>query len=138
MKSALANIGETGLSAAALRLEQAGRENDIKIIQSDTNDFLDKLRAVIAKIKPKDADNEPSEDTEEALAFLREKLIIVREACAEFEKKTAKNALNELKEKTWSHNTRELLNKISEHLLHSEFDSAAAIADEQIKHGALS
>jgi len=136
MKSALANIGENELSASALRLEQAGRENDINIIQSDTNDFLDRLRAVIVKIKPKDAGNEPSEDTEEALAFLREKLRIIRDACAEFEKKTAKNALNELREKTWSHNTRELLNKIAEHLLHSEFDNAAALADEQIKHGA--
>jgi signal transduction histidine kinase/CheY-like chemotaxis protein len=136
MKSALANIGETELSASALRLEQAGRENDIKIIQSDTNDFLNKLRAIIAKIKPKDADNEPSEDTEEALAFLREKLLIIRKACEDYEKKPAKNALNELREKTWSHNTRELLNKISEHLLHSEFDNAAALADEQIKKDA--
>ena len=136
MKSALANIGETELSAAALRLEQAGRENDIEIIKTDTNDFLDRLRAVIAKIKPKDAGDEPGEDTEEALAFLREKLLVIREACAEFEKKTAKNALNELREKTWSHNTRELLNKISEHLLHSDFDNAAALADEFIKRGA--
>ena len=136
MKSALANIGETELSAAALRLEQAGRENEIKTILSDTNDFLDKLRAVITKVKPKDAGNEPSEDTEEALAYLREKLLIIRDACAEFEKKTAKDTLGELREKTWSHNTRELLNKIAEHLLHSEFDSAASLADEQIKNGA--
>ncbi|MDR1836473.1 MAG: response regulator, partial [Treponema sp.] len=138
MKSALANIGENELSASALRLEQAGRENDINIIKSDTNDFLDRLRAVIAKIKPKDTGNEPSEDTEEALVFLREKLHIIREACAEFEKKTAKNALNELREKTWSHNTRELLNKISEHLLHSDFDNAAALADEFIKNSVRS
>jgi len=138
MKSALANIGESELSAAALRLEQAGRENDINIIKSDTNDFLDRLRTIIAKIKPKEADNEHGEDTEEALAFLREKLLVIREACAEFEKKTAKGALNELREKKWSHNTRELLNKISEHLLHSDFDNAAALADEQIKKSVLS
>jgi len=138
MKSALANIGESELSAAALRLEQAGREKDINVMNSETTAFLDELRAIILKIKPKDADNEPSEDTEEAIAFLREKLIIIREACAEFEKKTAKNALNELREKTWSHNTRELLNKISEHLLHSEFDNAAALADECIRNGVLS
>jgi HPt (histidine-containing phosphotransfer) domain-containing protein len=133
MKSALANIGETELSAVALRLEQAGRENGIGVIKAETGAFIDKLRAVIARIKPKDADNGPSEDTEEALALLREKLIVIREACAAFEKKTAKNTLNELKEKTWSRNIRELLNKISEHLLHSEFDNAAALADEHIK-----
>jgi signal transduction histidine kinase/DNA-binding response OmpR family regulator/HPt (histidine-containing phosphotransfer) domain-containing protein len=136
MKSALANIGESELSAAALRLEQAGREKDMTVMKAETNTFLDRLRGIIAKIKPKDADNEPSEDADEAIAFLREKLIIIREACAEFEKKTAKNALGELREKTWSHNTRELLNKIAEHLLHSEFDNAAALADEYIRKGA--
>jgi len=136
MKSALANIGEFELSSIALRLEQAGREKDINVIKAETGSFLDKLRAVIAKNMPKDKDNEPSEDTKEALAFLREKLLVVREACAEFEKKAAKNALNELREKTWSHDTRELLNKIAEHLLHSEFDNAAALADEFIKGGA--
>ena len=133
MKSALANIGENELSAAALRLELAGRENDINVMKAETNAFLDRLHAVIAKITPKDADNEPIEDTEEALAFLREKLIVISEACAAFEKKTAKNALGELREKTWSHNTREMLNKISEHLLHSEFDSAAALAREKVQ-----
>jgi len=133
MKSALANIGETELSAAAMRLEQAGREKDINVMKAETNAFIDGLYAVIAKIKPKDADDEPSEDTEEALAFLRKKLRVIREACAEFEKKTAKNTLNELREKTWSHKTREMLNKIAEHLLHSEFDNAAAIANQYIK-----
>ena len=138
MKSALANIGESGLSASALRLEQAGREKDVNVMKSETSAFLDELRAIIAKIKPKDADNEPSEDTEEALAFLREKLRVIIGACAEFEKKTAKNALGELREKTWSHDTRELLNKIAEHLLHSEFDNAAALAEERLKSGILS
>jgi len=133
MKSALANIGEMELSAVALRLEQAGREKDIDVMKTETGAFLDKLLAVIAKVRPKDDDNEPSEDSKEALALLREKLLVVREACAALEKKTAKNALNELREKTWSHDTRELLNTIAEHLLHSDFDAAAALADEHIK-----
>jgi len=132
MKSALANIGENGLSAAALRLEQAGRENDISIITSETQNFLSELRTVIEKVKPKDDENAASEDTEEALVFLIKKLSVIREACAAFDKKAAKDALGELKEKTWSHNSKELLNKIAEHLLHSEFDSAAALADEYI------
>ena len=133
MKSALANIGEFDLSSVALRLEQAGREKDVNVIKAETGSFLDGLHAVIAKNTPKDEANEPSEDTEEALVFLREKMLVIREACAEFEKKAAKNALNELRERAWSHNTRELLNKISEHLLHSEFDSAAALAEGFIK-----
>jgi signal transduction histidine kinase/CheY-like chemotaxis protein/HPt (histidine-containing phosphotransfer) domain-containing protein len=133
MRSALANIGKTELSAVALRLEQAGREKDINIMLSDTNEFLDALYAVIQEIKPKDEDGESGKETEEALALLREKLVVIKEACAVFDKKTAKNSLNELREKTWSHDTKELLNKIAEHLLHSDFDNAAALADEYIK-----
>jgi len=128
MKSALANVGETELSAAAFRLEQAGREKDINVIKFETPGFLEKLRKIIEKINSKNEENETCEDTEESLALLNEKLVEIKEACAAFDKKTAKAALNELREKTWSHNTKELLNKIAEHLLHSEFEEAARIA----------
>jgi CheY-like chemotaxis protein len=134
MKSALANIGEKELSAAALRLEQAGREKDTNVMLSETQNFLSELRKIISKIKPKDEENKISEDTEESLVFLGEKLTIIKEACASFDKKTAKNALNELREKTWSHKTKELINSIAEHLLHSEFDDAAALAGEYVKN----
>jgi len=133
MKSALANVGETELSSTAFRLEQAGREKDINVMISETQIFLNELRKVIQKIRPEDDGSEAGEDTEETLAFLREKLAVIKDACTAFDKKTAKNALNELKEKTWSQKSKELLNKIAEHLLHSEFDNAAIIAEEYIK-----
>ena len=131
MKSALANIGEKALSAVALNLEQAGREKDINVMLEQTNDFLDKLRMVINKVKPKEG--EEKENSESDLAYLTEKLKIIKEACAAFDKKTAKNALGELREKTWSHEVKKMINSISEHLLHSEFDNASALADEYIK-----
>ena len=134
MKSALANIGKPELSASAYRLEQASREKDINVLSSETPGFLDELYAVIKEIKPKDEDYETSEETDDAIALLREKLIVIHDACAALDKKTAKNTLNELREKTWTHKTRELLNKIAEHLLHSEFDNAAALALEYIKN----
>ena len=133
MKSALANIGETELSAAALKLEQAGRENNIKLIKSDTNNFLETLNKVVGKIKQKYVKNVAIEDTEESLALLHEKLKIIKEACETFDKKTAKNTTSELKEKTWSHNTNKLLDSIAEHLLHSEFEEAAALAEKHLK-----
>jgi len=131
MKSALANIGQQNLSSIALRLEQAGREKDLNVIKAETREFLDALRTVIGEIKPKD--EETLADTEEALALLKEKLIIIKEACVSFDKKTAKKATGELRERTWSHDTKELLNKISEHLLHSEFDNVVALADEYLQ-----
>ena len=133
MKSALANVGETELSAVALRLEQAGREKDLNVMKFETPEFLEKLRKTIEKIKPKDEENEAGEDTEEALVLLSEKLVKIKDACAAFDKKAAKTSLNELREKTWSNKNKELLNKIAEYLLHSEFDKAAALAEKNIK-----
>ncbi|MDR0465420.1 MAG: response regulator [Treponema sp.] len=126
MKSALANIGEDELSAAARRLEQAGRERDINVLVSETGTFLDNLSNVVSEINRKNTNRENAEDTQESLVFLNEKLKTIMEACETLDKKSAKNALNEIKEKTWSHNTNELLNTVSNHLLHSEFDDIAA------------
>jgi len=133
MKSALANIGETELSASALKLEQAGREKDLNLMTTETKNFLEALQAVIEKIKPKDDDDGNIEDTQEALAYLREKLTDIKNACDTHDKKAVKNTLNELKEKTWSHKTKELMNSITEHLLHSEFDEVSSLADCYIK-----
>jgi len=133
MKSALANIGEKELSATALRLEQAGRGNDVNVLLSETDGFLEKLNKVINEIKSKEEKNELTEDSEESLVLLKEKLKIIKAACAEMEKKVIKNTLNELKEKTWSQKTNDLLSSIEEHLLHSEFDEASTLIDEYNK-----
>jgi len=130
MKSALANIGEKELSATALRLEQAGREKNINVILTETSDFLEKLEKVINEIRQKKPKIESKEDSEEALILLNEKLKIIKEACSALDKKTAKKALNELREKSWSYETNELINLIAEHLLHSEFDETSALVDK--------
>jgi signal transduction histidine kinase/DNA-binding response OmpR family regulator/HPt (histidine-containing phosphotransfer) domain-containing protein len=130
MKSALSNIGEKDLSSSAFRLEQAGREKDVNVLLSETDEFLKKLDNIINEIKNREKANELSEDSEEALILLKEKLVIIKNACAEMEKKVIKNILIELREKPWSQKTGELLNSIDEHLLHSDFDEASALIDE--------
>jgi len=137
MKSALANIGKMELSAVALKLEQAGREKENDVILSETNSFINDLRSVIDEVKPKTEENQVIEDTKESLVFLREKLTIIKEACTNLDKKSAKDSLNELREKAWSHDTKELLNKLAECLLHSEFDSAAVLAEEYAKQSTI-
>jgi len=129
MKSALANIGENELSSAALKLEQAGRDNKKDIIMSETQDFLNSLDLVINKINPGSKEEE-KEDNEENLALLSDKLRIIKEACASMDKKTAKNAINELNEKKWSHKINVLLSAVSEHLLHSEFEEVVSDVDK--------
>ena len=126
MKSALANIGENALSSFALRLEQAGRGKNTGVMSAETSGFISKLEEVVKRLSVGVQKENPA-DTEESPAFLHEKLNVIKEACIIFDKKTAKNALNELREKTWPDDKRELLNTIAEHLLHSEFDEVLDI-----------
>jgi PAS domain S-box-containing protein len=132
MKSALANVGESELSNEASRLEQAGRDENINLILSSLPKFLVSLQKVIDKLKPSEEDD--SEETVEGdsagHSFLQEKLLTIQAACASYDKKAAKNALADLKQKTWPLPTRDHLSAIAEHLLHSEFDEAATIARE--------
>jgi len=129
MKSALANIGEKELSAEANKLEQAGREKDINFLLSETKDFLENLDKVINGIKKREEKNELSEDSEESLAMLKDKLQIIKDACTEMNKKVIKNVLIELRKRAWTQKTNELLTGIEEHLLHSDFDDVSALID---------
>ena len=130
MKSALANIGEKELSATAKRLEQAGRGKDINVMLSETGDFLEKINKVIAEIKKREEKNELSEDSEESLALLKEKLHNIKDACNDMNKKSIKNELVELREKAWTQKTNELITAIEELLLHSDFEETSALIDK--------
>ena len=128
IKSALANIGMAELSAAALKLEEAGRGNDAGVMTSDTPAFLAALRALIDDLAPEkeDGDETAAADlTDEDWAYLRDKLSTIKEACESFDKKTANGAIAELREKTWPLPVRELLSALAEYLLHSDFEDAA-------------
>jgi len=128
MKSALANIGETQLSAVALRLEQAGRTEDIPVLMSGTPPFLEALRKVIKKNKSKESGDAAEEDSAYDRAYLKEKLLVIGKACEEYDEKTASTVLAELKQKKLPHSVREVLDTIAEHLLHSDFEEAANLA----------
>jgi len=126
MKSALANVKETELSAFASKLEQAGRAQDTALMIAETPSFLNLLREAIKKDKPIE-DSTDIDAQDEDKEYLKEKLLVIQTACTVYDKKTAKNILGELREKTWSHSTKELLNAVSEHLLHSEFEEIVSI-----------
>jgi HPt (histidine-containing phosphotransfer) domain-containing protein len=134
MKSALMNIGETGLSAAAFKLEQAGRMEDKKIMMVDTPAFLEGLGKVIEKYKLiEDDSNAVLEDSESDRAYLSEKLLTIQKACEEYDEKNANKALSELGQKKWARATRELLDAITECLLCSDFEDAAKLARDYPK-----
>jgi signal transduction histidine kinase/CheY-like chemotaxis protein/GAF domain-containing protein len=129
MKSALANVGETKLSAVALELEQASRADNIALMKEKTPDFLNSLRMVIARVQIKDdSDVCALLLADEDWVYLYEKLEVVRMACAEYDTKTARDALGELRRKKWPRSIKTSLSSIAEHLLHSDFDEVIDIA----------
>jgi PAS domain S-box-containing protein len=132
MKSALANVGENELSNAASKLEQTGRDKNIELILSSLPAFIEGLNNVIEKLSQdeEEADGEKPEIENVNLAFLKEKLETIQKACVSYDKKTAKNALLELKKINHPKAVKDKLSDIAERLLHSEFDEAARIAGE--------
>jgi HPt (histidine-containing phosphotransfer) domain-containing protein len=133
MKSALANIGEFDLSALALKLEQAGREQDISLILDELPVFLESLHNVITRLKSAEDGRFEEEGVSGAdydYAFLQQKLLALQTACTALDKKTAKALLAEIKQKPWPRSTKDQLSSIAERLLHSEFEEAALIASE--------
>jgi len=130
MKSALANIGEDGLSATAFKLELAGREENIPVMIAETPAFLEKLAEVIEKNRLKeDSGDAGQEDSDDDKGYLAEKLLVIRTACEKYDEVTASAALAELRQKKWSNPVKELLDAIAKHLLHSDFEEAALTAD---------
>jgi HPt (histidine-containing phosphotransfer) domain-containing protein len=119
IKSALANIGKKELSAVALKLETAGRNGNLDIIISETPAFLDSLRTLLEEISSHEED---AGTVDEDIPYLREMLTAISAACEDYDENTADILLGELKKKSWSKETGEILSTISEHLLHSDFD----------------
>ncbi|MCL2689501.1 MAG: ATP-binding protein [Chitinispirillia bacterium] len=129
IKSVLANIGKTELSDVALKLETLGRDKNIEAITAQTPAFLTSLRTIVEELEEK-ADNKRTGETEDDKPFLREKLLIIKSACEEYDEVTAGEALKELQNKTWTPPVKKFLSEISEKLLHSDFDEAAAAAEK--------
>jgi len=130
MKSALANIGEGKLSSFAHKLERAGKEQDFAVMFGLTSVFLDDLRKLIERVTPKEEDDVADFDSDPE--FLREKLHLIQISCETYNKKSAKDALTELKQKSWSISTRTLLNSLSEFLLYGDFEKAAAVVRDAV------
>jgi len=128
LKSALANVDENNLSNTAFKLEQAGRDKNTELIANEMPEFLELLKKLIVKLKPAEDDDDVLLSADDSV-FLREKLLEIKTACAEFNKSVAKSALKELKQMALPGNLKSDIDTISVHLLHSDFSDAAAAAD---------
>jgi len=126
MKGALANLGMMELSAIAMKLEQLGRDNDIEAIIAETPHFLDLLQDCVDKLKPEESHTD-IEASDEDKSYLENKLSIIKSACEEFDDTTIEEALKELRSKKWPKQANELFDKLSENLLHSDFEEIIKI-----------
>jgi len=122
MKSALKSVGEFELADMAAELERAGRNNDTAVIRAEIPLFLSKLKAVTEKLRPQNGNTAVVSEADIDYEFLREKLFVISKACEIYDKKTAKKALAELKERAWPENKRETLDAIADYLLSGDFD----------------
>ena len=133
MKSALGNIGEAELSAAASKLEQAGRGKDTDVIFIETPPFLTKLRSKIEQLSMSKKTGGNKERVNEDYTYLNEKLLALKEACEAYDRKTEKTIIYELREKTWSQAIQDSLGEISELLLGGDIEEASALIDKIIR-----
>jgi len=131
MKSALANIGETELSANALKLEQAGENKNISVMIRETPFFINSLRFLVEKLKP-EIDNNNIELTDEDKIYLKEKLGIIKKACEAFDNNTAKKVLEDIKKKILPEQINKYLGEITVYILHSAFKKAVNVAENLI------
>ncbi|MCL2707641.1 MAG: PAS domain S-box protein [Defluviitaleaceae bacterium] len=126
IKSALANIGRLDLSAAALKLEQLGRDNSVDSIIAETPPFLEALKSYIMELSPEIGGAEPADEDK---GFLSQNLGAIKTACEVFDDAAVEELLAGLKSKTWTKKTAEFIDKISEDFLHSDFDGITDAID---------
>ncbi|MCL2805828.1 MAG: ATP-binding protein [Treponema sp.] len=130
IKSSLWNIGESTLAGLALNLEKAGREQDIETIKATAPEFLNSLRALLEKLELKREEysginlSVSKEDVEN----LRNKLLEIQELCTDYNRKGTLAVISDIK--SCSKETRDVLDSIMKHVLHSEFEEAQNIAAE--------
>ena len=132
MKAALANIGETQLAQMAQTLEKAGKSGDRRTLTVQAMNFVKALRGVTEKAEATSKFSNNDAEQDECPVFLKEQMRVIADACKNYDEKTALDALKDLKVMAWTTETRETLDKISELLLHSEFDEVAEIAGKMI------
>ena len=125
-KTMLAHVGEQEVSAAAFELEKTSREGKVDMLTSGTEEFLDKVKPVIEKIKKilSEGIKENNHDkiSQTKLSFLRQQLSVIKSAVSEYNTKTAEDVLSQLRTETWPQDIQNLLNAVSGCLLHSDFD----------------
>jgi len=131
MKSSLWNIGESLLAEYALKMEKFGRDKNVESVKASTPDFINKLRVLLEKLEKKREENNKKHTIQEVDSEdLQNKLTVVQNMCAGYNRKGALDALSEIKH--CSKETKAVLDIITGFILHSEFEEAQNAATAYI------
>jgi uncharacterized protein YigA (DUF484 family) len=115
----------------ALMLEKAGDDKEIAAIQTETPAFITALQSLLEKLRQRELKSvAPVNIPEDDMVLLREKLDEIIKACEAFDKKAAKTALDELKQKTWPYEINSALDEIAACLLRGEFKKIVSVAEK--------
>jgi CheY-like chemotaxis protein/two-component sensor histidine kinase len=129
IKSALANIGENIASKLAFALEKAAKEQNRKAIKMQTPVLIDDIRSIRARIELEKKNSDAKSNVDENPEILREQLQIIQKACADYDERPIKAALEALKKLRWGKETSALIDKIDEQLLYGDFEEVRKLAE---------
>jgi len=146
IRASLWSVGEHELSELGLKLETYGRElstslqsespeaHNLEALAAGARDFLNKLCILLENFKAKHeqlfspADTCAGGDSDD----LHSRLLEIQKMCSSYNRKGALDLISDIKE--CSAETRMVLNKIMDHLLHSEFEEAEHEAAVYTQH----
>ena len=123
MRSSLAAINELELSELANKLEKAGRDHSIELINEATSGFVNDLRRLLKKFGTKQNNKTVDETDDKDIHEILPKLI---ERIEDYDRKGALDILVGIK--NCSGENKAMLDAMKEYVIHSEFDDAAKIA----------
>ncbi|MCL2721196.1 MAG: ATP-binding protein [Treponema sp.] len=134
VKSAAAAIGAQYVSAEAAKLEVAGRENDKTYIKDNLERFFIKLTALISRIDAALEADKPSNNNGITYDIYNSKLILLLQRLEiELRSKKADNIdiiINEISHLSMNEKTKDIIEKISENILMTEFEKAIKIIED--------
>jgi len=129
VKSTSASVGAMELSELAKQLEFAGKEENLKFIDSHINPFVEKCERMI-KVLDKFWEAEEDVVTDDEISILDEQwLLDIRQACDEMDSSKASTLLEQVQGKRFSQEENSLLKKIKEYVNQYDYEKVVSLLE---------